>query len=223
MLARKRCSTTFAWTIRFLRHLLRLIEKHISFAFVREKLKDSYSETGRPSIAPELLLRILLIVYLYGITSERKLVEELCMHLTWCWFTGLGFDQEIPQPSTFAQNRHGRFQESKLFEHLFETIVAGAWKPAQSKGTTCRGMAASWRPMPIKRADPARAVSGNRRRRTKPCASTWWNWSSRTLSRSHCISRTKYRPAIPMRPVRPRMELRPGWVTTTITRSTIAA
>src|ERR1035438_7099441 len=58
-------------------HLLRLIEKHISFAFVREKLKDSYSDTGRPSIDPELLLRILLIGYLYGITSERKLVEEL--------------------------------------------------------------------------------------------------------------------------------------------------
>ena len=61
-------------------HLLRLIEKHISFAFVREKLKDSYSETGRPSIDPELLLRILLIGYLYGIPSERKLVEELRMH-----------------------------------------------------------------------------------------------------------------------------------------------
>jgi transposase len=57
-------------------HLLRLIEKHISFAFVREKLKESYSDTGRPSIDPELLLRILLIGYLYGITSERKLVEE---------------------------------------------------------------------------------------------------------------------------------------------------
>ena len=74
-------------------HLLRLIEKHISFAFVREKLKDSYSETGRPSIDPELLLRILLIGYLYGVTSERKLVEELRMHLAWRWFTGLGFDQ----------------------------------------------------------------------------------------------------------------------------------
>ena len=61
-------------------HLLRLIEKHISFAFVRERLKASYSETGRPSIDPELLLRILLIGYLYGITSERKLVEELRMH-----------------------------------------------------------------------------------------------------------------------------------------------
>jgi len=104
-------------------HLLRLIDKHISFEFVMQQLKDSYSETGRPSIDPELLLRILLIGYLYGITSERKLVEELRMHLAWRWFTGLGFDQEIPHHSTFSKNRHGRFQESKLFEQLFEQIV----------------------------------------------------------------------------------------------------
>jgi len=104
-------------------HLLRLIEKHISFAFVREQLKDRYSETGRPSIDPELLLRILLIGYLYGISSERKLVEELRMHLAWRWFTGLGFDQEIPHHSTFSKNRHGRFRESKIFEQLFEEIV----------------------------------------------------------------------------------------------------
>ena len=104
-------------------HLLRLIDKHISFEFVRQQLKDSYSETGRPSIDPELLLRILLIGYLYGITSERKWVEELRMHLAWRWFTGLGFDQEIPHHSTFSKNRHGRFQESKLFEQLFEQIV----------------------------------------------------------------------------------------------------
>jgi len=97
--------------------------RHISLAFVRERLKDSYSETGRPSIDPELLLRILLIGYLYGITSERRLVEELRMHLAWRWFTGLGFDQEIPHHSTFSKNRHGRFQESKLFEQLFEQIV----------------------------------------------------------------------------------------------------
>jgi transposase len=104
-------------------HLLRLIDKHISFAFVRERLEDSYSETGRPSMDPELVLRILLIGYLYGITSERKLVEELRMHLAWRWFTGLGFDQAIPHHSTFSKNRHGRFQESKLFEQLFEEIV----------------------------------------------------------------------------------------------------
>ena len=104
-------------------HLLRLIDKHISFDFVRDRLKQSYSDMGRPSVDPELLLRILLIGYLYGITSERRLVEELRMHLAWRWFTGLGFDQEIPHHSTFSKNRHGRFQESKLFEQLFEQIV----------------------------------------------------------------------------------------------------
>jgi hypothetical protein len=64
-------------------HLLRLIDTHIDFSFVREQLKASYSDTGRPSIDPELLLRIVLIGYLYGISSERKLVEELRMHLAW--------------------------------------------------------------------------------------------------------------------------------------------
>src|ERR1700741_703312 len=104
-------------------HLLRLLDRHIRFDFVREKLKDSYSDTGRPSIDPELLLRILLIGYLYGVTSERKLVEELQMHLAWRWFTGLSFDQEIPHHSTFSKNRHGRFLESNLFQELFEAIV----------------------------------------------------------------------------------------------------
>jgi transposase len=116
-------------------HLLRLIEKPISFAFVRERLKSSYSDTGRPSIDPELLLRILLIGYLYGITSERKLVEELRMHLAWRWFTGLGFDQEIPHHSTFSKNRHGRFQESKLFEELFEQIVRQCVEVGLVQGT----------------------------------------------------------------------------------------
>jgi hypothetical protein len=68
-------------------------------------------------------LRILLIGYLYGVTSERKLVEELQMHLAWRWFTGLSFDQEIPHHSMFSKNRHGRFQESNLFQQLFEQIV----------------------------------------------------------------------------------------------------
>jgi transposase len=90
---------------------------------LRERLRTSYSDTGRPSIDPELLLRILLIGYLYGITSERKLVEELRVHLAWRWFTGLGFDQEIPHHSAFSKNRHARFQELQLFEELFEQIV----------------------------------------------------------------------------------------------------
>jgi len=119
-------------------HLLRLIDRHIRLAFVRE--------TVRPSIDPELLLRILLIGYLYGITSERKLVEELRMHLAWRWFTGLGFDQEIPHHSTFSKNRHGRFAESKLFEQLFEQIGARCMEAGLVQGEIYRWMAASsWR------------------------------------------------------------------------------
>ena len=104
-------------------HLLRLVDKQVDFAFVRETLKASYSHTGRPSIDPEVLLRILLIGYLYGITSERRLVEDVGMHLAYRWFTGLGFEQEILHHSTFSKNRHGRFQESPLFLELFEWIV----------------------------------------------------------------------------------------------------
>jgi transposase len=115
-------------------HLLRLIDRHVNFDFIRAKLKDSYSDTGRPSIDPELLLRMLLIGYLYGVTSERKLVEELRMHLAWRWFTGLGFDQEIPHHSTFSKNRHGRFQESNLFQEIFEEIVARCVEAGWVKG-----------------------------------------------------------------------------------------
>src|ERR1700748_2376171 len=115
-------------------HLLRLVDKYVDFSFVRERLRDSYSETGRPSIDPELLLRLLLIGYLYGITSERKLLEELRMHLAWRWFTGLGFDQEIPHHSTFSKNRHGRFQQSGLFQELFEEIVTRCVQSGLVKG-----------------------------------------------------------------------------------------
>jgi transposase len=115
-------------------HLLRLVDRHIDFSFVRQQLKDSYSDMGRPSVDPELLLRILLIGYLYGITSERKLVEELGMHLAWRWFTGLGFHQPIPHHSTFSKNRHGRFQESNLFRQLFEEVVARCLETGLVKG-----------------------------------------------------------------------------------------
>src|ERR1700747_2072883 len=82
-------------------HLLRLLDRHISFDFVREKLKDCYSDTRTPSSDPEILLRILVIGYLDGGTSEAKLVEELQTELAWRSFTGLSFDQEIPHHPTF--------------------------------------------------------------------------------------------------------------------------
>jgi transposase len=104
-------------------HLLRLIDRHVDLSFVRERLKRFYSWTGRPSIDPEVLLRLLLVGYLYGITSERRLLEEVRMHLAYRWFTRLDFGQEIPDHSTFSKNRHGRFRQSGVFREVFEEIV----------------------------------------------------------------------------------------------------
>ena len=104
-------------------HLLRLIDRYVDFSFVREQLKDFYSSMGRPSIDPEVLLRLLLVGYLYGITSERRLMDEVRMHLAYRWFTRLGFEQEIPDHSTFSKNRHGRFRQSGVFRKVFEEIV----------------------------------------------------------------------------------------------------
>jgi transposase len=104
-------------------HLLRLIDQHVDLSFVRERLRSSYSSTGRPSIDPEVLLRLLLVGYLYGITSERHLLEEVKMHLAYRWFTRLNFGEEIPDHSTFSKNRHGRFCRSGVFREVFEEIV----------------------------------------------------------------------------------------------------
>ena len=104
-------------------HLLRLIDRYVDFRFVREQLKNFYSPTGRPSIDPEVLLRLLLVGYLYGITSERRLMDEVRMHLAYRWFTRLDFSQEIPDHSTFSKNRHGRFRQSGVFRESFEEIV----------------------------------------------------------------------------------------------------
>jgi len=104
-------------------HLLRAIDRHIDLGAIREQLRPLYSEIGRPSIDPEILLRILLIGYLYGITSERRLLDEIGLNLAYRWFTGLGFDQAIPDHSTFSKNRHGRFRDSSIFRDLFEIVV----------------------------------------------------------------------------------------------------
>src|SRR6516225_11058063 len=104
-------------------HLLKRLDRFIDFGFVRERLRDTYSAIGRPSIDPEVLLRLLLVGYLYGITSERRLMEEVRMHLAYRWFSRLGFEREIPDHSTFSKNRHGRFRGVGVFLEVFEEIV----------------------------------------------------------------------------------------------------
>ena len=104
-------------------HLLRLVDKHIDLRFIREKVKHLYSHTGRPSIDPEVLLRMLLIGYLYGISSERRLCEEVKMHIGYRWFVGLSLEEKIPDHSTFSKNRHERFSENTIFQKIFDEIV----------------------------------------------------------------------------------------------------
>ena len=117
-------------------HLLRMLDRYIDFSFVRERLKTFYSSTGRPSIDPEVLLRLLLVGYLYGITSERRLLNEVRMHLAYRWFTRLDLNAEIPDHSTFSKNRHGRFRQSGVFREVFEEIVRRCVEAGLVEGET---------------------------------------------------------------------------------------
>src|SRR3979490_3302479 len=105
-------------------HLLRGIDRFLDLADLRQHLAPFYSHTGRPSVDPELMVRMLLVGYCFGIRSERRLCEEVHLNLAYRWFCRLGLDDKVPDHSTFSKNRHGRFRESNVFRHLFETIVA---------------------------------------------------------------------------------------------------
>ncbi len=105
-------------------HLLRSIDRFVDLSGIREELKPFYSETGRPSIDPELMIRMLIVGYCMGIRSERRLCDEVHLNLAYRWFCRLGLDGDVPDHSTFSKNRHGRFRDSDLLRRLFETTVA---------------------------------------------------------------------------------------------------
>src|SRR5579864_3076994 len=109
-------------------HLLRSIDRFVELDEVRRELAGFYSETGRPSIDPELMIRMLLVGYCFGVRSERRLCDEVHLNLAYRWFCRLGLDGEVPDHSTFSKNRHGRFRESNLLRKLFETVVARCMK-----------------------------------------------------------------------------------------------
>src|SRR6059036_3203684 len=105
-------------------HLLRSIDRFVDLEQVRQDLAPFYSSIGRPSIDPELLIRMLLVGYCFGIRSERRLCEEVHLNLAYRWFCRLGLDGAVPDHSTFSKNRHGRLRDSDLLRELFETTVA---------------------------------------------------------------------------------------------------
>ena len=104
-------------------HLLRGIDRFFDLSELRHHLAPFYSHTGRPSIDPELMIRMLIVGYSFGIRSERRLCEEVHLNLAYRWFCRLDLDAAVPDHSTFSKNRHGRFRESDAFRHVFESVL----------------------------------------------------------------------------------------------------
>jgi transposase len=104
-------------------HLLRSIDRFVDLSEVRRELAPFYSMMGRPSVDPELMIRMLIVGYCFAIRSERRLCEEVHLNLAYRWFCRLGLEGQVPDHSTFSKNRHGRFRESDLLRRVFETVV----------------------------------------------------------------------------------------------------
>jgi transposase len=104
-------------------HMLRKIDRFVNLSGVRAHLEPYYSDVGRPSIDPELMIRMLLVGYCYGIRSERRLCDEVHLNLAYRWFCRLSLDGDVPDHSTFSKNRHGRFRDSDLLRQVFKDAV----------------------------------------------------------------------------------------------------
>src|SRR5215470_17064053 len=117
-------------------HLLRRMNVLVTVALadLHKELEPHYSDIGRPSIDPELMIRMLMVGYCYGIRSERKLCQEVELHLAYRWFCNLDLEDKVPHHSTFSENRLGRFRESDLLRHIFERVVSAAMAMGLVKG-----------------------------------------------------------------------------------------
>src|SRR6056300_589386 len=104
-------------------HLLRSIDRFVDLRSIRAHLAEFYSHTGRPSIDPELMIRMLLVGYCSGIRSERRLCEEVHLNLAYRWFCRLGLEAEVPDHSSFSKNRYGRFRDAETFRCVFEHVL----------------------------------------------------------------------------------------------------
>jgi transposase len=107
-------------------HLVRKLEAAIDFSFIYSLVKDMYSEVGRPSIDPIILIKMAFIQYIFGIRSMRKTIDEIETNMAYRWFLGYGFHDKIPHFSTFGKNYERRFKDTDLFEQIFYRILKEA-------------------------------------------------------------------------------------------------
>ena len=106
-------------------HVLRRIDAVLDLSWLRSELTPYYSRTGCPSVDPELMIRMLIVGYCFGIRSERRLCQEVDLNLAYRWFCRLGLEDKVPDHSTFSVNRHGRFRDSDILRKVFEAGVRG--------------------------------------------------------------------------------------------------
>jgi transposase len=104
-------------------HLVRKIKVLLDLSWVYTELAPYYSEIGRPSIDPELMIRMLIIGYVFAIRSERQICREVQVNLAYRWFCDLGLEDAIPDHSAFSRARNERFRQSDIFRHVFERVV----------------------------------------------------------------------------------------------------
>jgi transposase len=104
-------------------HLVREIAAVLDLAWVRAELAPYYSSTGRPSIDPELMIRMLIIGYVFAIRSERALCRDVQVNFAYRWFCGLSIEDKIPDHSAFSRARNERFRDSDIFRSVFERVV----------------------------------------------------------------------------------------------------
>jgi transposase len=201
-------------------HLLRAIDRFVELSDIRRQLEPFYSAIGRPSVDPELMVRMLLIGYCCGIRSERRSCEEVHLNLAYRRFCRLGLDGAVPDHSTFSKNRHGRFRDSDLLRPLFEAamrrcmaegIVGGQGfavdaSMVRADASRQKGVAS---PEELDPQDASRAV-------TEYLAV----WTTRPSARRPTCRRSSSRPPTPPRAGRPRPAARPATPTATTTWST---
>jgi len=104
-------------------HLVRAIADVLDLSWVRAELAPHYSQIGRPSIDPLLMIRMLIIGYVFAVRSERALCREVQLNLAYRWFCGLGIEDKLPDHSAFSRARNERFRESDIFRQVFERVV----------------------------------------------------------------------------------------------------
>src|SRR6202043_3698487 len=104
-------------------HLVRKIDAALNLSWLRSELAPHYSSMGRPSIDPELMIRMLVVGYVFAIRSERLICREVQLNLAYRWFCKLGIEDAIPDHSAFSRARNERFREGDVFRLVFERVV----------------------------------------------------------------------------------------------------